>query len=64
MATYAAVALVGFQPYDAVLMIATIPLLYLGAGRSRCGEVGPRSLPAGWLPSRLGAGPGEKSDPS
>ena len=33
VATTAGVALVGFQPYDAVLMIATIPLLYLGAGR-------------------------------
>jgi hypothetical protein len=33
VATLAAVALVGFQPYDAVSMIAAIPLLYLGAGR-------------------------------
>jgi CDP-diacylglycerol--glycerol-3-phosphate 3-phosphatidyltransferase len=33
VATMAGVALVGFQPYDAALMIATIPLLYLGAGR-------------------------------
>jgi len=33
LATSAGVALVGFQPYDAVLMVATIPLLYLGAGR-------------------------------
>ena len=31
-ATLAGVAVAGFQPYDAVLMIATIPLLYLGAG--------------------------------
>ena len=33
VATVAAVALAGFQPYSATLMIATIPLLYLGAGR-------------------------------
>jgi len=34
VATSAGVALLGFQPYDAVLMIAAIPILYLGAGRA------------------------------
>ena len=63
LATTAGVALVGFQSYDATLMIATIPLLYLGSGQFALWR-GEDALFA----RRLVAEPvdrlGEKSDPS
>jgi len=63
LATWAGVALVGFQPYDAALMIATIPLLYLGAGRFALWR-GEDALFAHRLVAEPGARLGEKSDPS
>ena len=62
----AGVALVGFQPYDAALMIATIPLLYLGAGRFALWR-GEDALFPRRLVAEPGAEPGdrlgENSDP-
>jgi CDP-diacylglycerol--glycerol-3-phosphate 3-phosphatidyltransferase len=63
LAAYAAVALVGFQPYDAALMIATIPLLYLGAGRFALWR-GEDALFAHRLVAEPVDPPGEKSDAS
>jgi CDP-diacylglycerol---glycerol-3-phosphate 3-phosphatidyltransferase len=63
LATYAAVALVGFQPYDAALMVATIPLLYLGAGRFALWR-GEDALFAHRLVAEPGERPGEQNGSS
>ena len=63
VATMAGVALVGFQPYSAALMIATIPLFYLGAGRLALWR-GEDVLFARRLVAEPGDPPGEKRDPS
>ena len=63
VATSVGVARVGFQPYDAALMIATIPLIYLGAGRFALWQ-GEDVLFAHRLVAEPGDRPGEKSGPS
>jgi CDP-diacylglycerol--glycerol-3-phosphate 3-phosphatidyltransferase len=63
VATTASVALAGFQPYDAALMIAAIPLLYLGAGRFALWR-GEDALFARRLVAEPADRPGAQRDPS